>query len=192
MGEVHVKQLEQEERTLLEQSYIPEIIKGLGVTMKHFFKNLGFDDSEELTFTTQYPDEKRDYPDRYRGQHRLMVREDGQVRCVACMCCSTLCPADCIHIEAAEHDDPSIEKYPEVFVIDELRCIACGLCVEACPCDAIRMDTGQHVESFGDRGDAFYERDYLMELGGQSVAEQGGEQVPTASGTGEAGRRQPS
>ncbi|MFB6374715.1 MAG: NADH-quinone oxidoreductase subunit I [Bradymonadaceae bacterium] len=179
MGEVRVTTVEQKERTLLEKSYIPEIVKGLGVTMKHFFQNLGFDDEKDSTFTTPYPDEKREYPDRYRGQHRLMVRDDGQVRCVACMCCSTLCPADCIHIEAAEHDDPSIEKYPEVFVIDELRCIACGLCVEACPCDAIRMDTGEHVEAFGDRGDAFYERDHLMELGGQSLAEQGGQQVPT-------------
>ena len=191
MGEVKVKVLEQDERTLWEKSYIPEIVRGLGVTMGHFFKNLGFNEEEEMTFTTQYPDEKRNYPDRYRGKHRLMVREDGQVRCVACMCCSTLCPADCIHIEAAEHDDPSIEKYPEVFVIDELRCIACGLCVEACPCDAIRMDTGEHVSAFGDRGKAFFDRDYLMELGGQSLAEQGGEQVPVDA-EGGAGRRTPS
>jgi NADH-quinone oxidoreductase subunit I len=96
------------------------------------------------------------------------------------MCCSTICPADCIHIEAAEHDDPSIEKYPETFVIDELRCIVCGLCVEACPCDAIRMDSGVHIHPFTDREDSFYERDLLMELGGPSVAEQGGE-GPTAS-----------
>ena len=179
MGDVGVKQLEQKKRTLLEKSYIPEIIKGLGVTMKHFFQNLGFDEDQDQTFTTQYPEEKRDYPDRYRGKHRLMVREDGQVRCVACMCCSTLCPADCIHIEAAEHDDPSIEKYPETFVIDQLRCIACGMCVEACPCDAIRMDSGVHVSAFEDREESFFDREKLMDLGGQSMAEQGGDHIPS-------------
>jgi len=177
-NDVNVKTLKQEERTLLERSYIPEIVKGLGVTMKHFFKNLSPNEEDRMTFTREYPEEPTEYPDRYRGMHRLMVREDGQVRCVACMCCSTICPADCIHIEAAEHDDPSIEKYPESFVIDELRCIACGLCVEACPCDAIRMDSGVHIKAFTDRGEAFYERDLLMELGGQSMAEQGGEHVP--------------
>ena len=64
-----------------------------------------------------------------------------------------------------------------MFVIDELRCIVCGLCVEACPCDAIRMDSGVHIHPFLDREDAFYERDLLMDLGGMSMAKQGGERT---------------
>src|SRR6266849_6224402 len=59
--------------------------------------------------------------------------------------CATVCPAQCIYIEAGEYDpaDPApdsrvIEKFPTKFVIDELRCIVCGFCVEACPKDAIR------------------------------------------------------
>lgn len=176
MGKVEVKQLERKDRTFWEQTYIPEIAKGLAVTMGHFFKNLNPVKEKRLTFTREYPECGTDhYPERYRGIHRLMLREDGQVRCVACMCCSTICPANCIHIEAAEHDDPDIEKYPRIFVIDELRCIVCGLCVEACPCDAIRMDTGRHVPPFRDRGEAFLNRDLLMEAGSLSMAVQGGE-----------------
>ena len=167
-----VKTLERPTRTFWEQTYIPEILKGMSVTFSHFVKALA--NPKENVVTISYPEVKREYPHRYRGQHRLMLRGDGQVRCVACMCCSTICPADCIHIEATEHDDPNIEKYPKVFVIDHLRCVVCGLCVEACPCDAIRMDTGKHCEPFYDRVDSFLVRDYLMEAGSESAASQGG------------------
>lgn len=175
MATVEVKKVERAESGLWEKSYIPEIARGLAVTMSHFFKNLNPKKEERLTVTREYPEVPTVYPERYRGVHRLMKRENGDVRCVACMCCSTICPANCIHIEAAEHDDPTVEKYPKVFVIDELRCIFCGLCVEACPCDAIRMDTGVHMHPFVDRGEAFLDRDLLMERGTLSAAVQGGE-----------------
>lgn len=162
---------ERPSRNVWVQSYIPEIARGLAITTTQFFKNLltGAD-----VKTVQYPEMKRDYPARYRGLHRLTYREDGTVRCVACMCCSTVCPANCIHIEAAEHEDPRVEKYPVSFVIDELRCIVCGLCVEACPCDAIRMDTGIHAHPFFERDKAFLNEKYLLDLGIPSTAKQGG------------------
>ncbi len=169
--------------SLWERSYLPEIVRGLGRTIAHFFRaatGKNYRDKEHAWFlhqgnvTLAYPEVKRVYPERYRAEHRLMLRQDGQVRCVACMCCSTACPANCIHIVAAEHDDPSIEKYPASFVIDELRCIHCGFCVEACPCDAIRMDTGVHVKPFDARDQAYYDRNYLMARGELSAAVQGG------------------
>ena len=201
MGTVQVKQVDRIKTSFWEKSYIPEFARGLAITSKHFFSNLlspqkaSLNYAEEAEedpdaikiFTREYPDaslfkgeDPMGWPDpvyyseRYRGVHRLMKRENGDVRCVACMCCSTICPANCIHIEAAEHDDPTIEKYPRVFVIDELRCIFCGLCVEACPCDAIRMDTGVHMPPFADRGEAFLDRDALMTRGTLSAAKQGG------------------
>lgn len=168
---VTVKQLERPARDPWVQSYLPEIARGLAVTTRQFFRNLlgGRD-----VVTIQYPEQKRDYPARYRGLHRLTYRDDGQVRCVACMCCSTICPANCIHIVAAEHDDTSIEKYPASFVIDELRCIVCGLCVEACPCGWRRMDTGIHAHPYYERDKAFLNKEALMDLGCPSTARQGG------------------
>lgn len=158
-------------RNLWVQSYLPEMGRGLAITAGQFFKNLF---TRKDIVTVQYPEEKRDYPARYRGLHRLNYREDGTIRCVACMLCATACPANCIHIEADEREDPKIEKYPVVFVIDELRCIMCGLCVEACPCDAIRMDTGIHVHPFLERDKAFFNEQYLVNLGIPSIARQGG------------------
>ncbi len=151
-------------RGAYEQSYLPEIAKGLGVTMKHFFANAF--GRRKQTETLEYPEERRPYPERFRGLHRLTQRADAAPRCVACLCCSTACPAQCIHIEAGEYPetDPrhGYERHPVKFVIDELRCVFCGYCVEACPCDAIRMDTGAHAPPGYDRREFIYPRDLLL------------------------------
>jgi len=156
---------------LAESSFLKATVKGLGITVKHFFQNVITKSKVE---TLQYPEEKQTYPERNRGLHRLMHRDDGNVRCVACMCCPTVCPANCITIVPAETDDGGIEKYPAVFEIDELRCVVCGLCVEACPCDAIRMDTGLHAPPSEDRHGGIMDKPHLLNLGKKSIAVQGG------------------
>lgn len=133
-----------------ERVYIFEIVRGLWITTEHFVGNLyyhilklfGIIKVHPLTPTIQYPEEQRPLAPRLRTLHRLVRREDGSPRCVACMMCETVCPALCIKIVAAEGDKPQIEKRPKSFDIDMGRCIFCGYCVEACPEDAIRMDTG--------------------------------------------------
>jgi NADH-quinone oxidoreductase subunit I len=103
-----------------------------------------------------------------------MKRDDGTVRCVACMCCSTACPAKCITIEAEDTLDRGVEKRPRVFNIDLLLCIFCGNCVEACPCDAIRMDTGEHAPPTLTRAEHLITLDCMLAAGGPSVSPQGG------------------
>ena len=174
--------LKRPDRTLSVQSYVPEIVKGLGITMGHFFTNtkemvLGQrnDPNTEAISdginTVSYPEQQRPYPERFRGVHRLTEREDGSPRCVACLCCSTACPAQCIHIEAGEYPEGDkrrgYERFPDKFVIDELRCIFCGYCVEACPCDAIRMDTGIHPVPYDSREQFIYAKDLLLKMPGR-------------------------
>ena len=133
--------------TLWERAYYLEVLRGLSITTRHFWVNVlgfipglrGLVKQEVVTF--QWPEQERPISPRWRGRHRLNKREDGSVRCVACMCCATACPSECIHIVAAQSDDPKIEKYPAVFEIDLFRCVYCGMCVEACPLNAILMDT---------------------------------------------------
>jgi NADH-quinone oxidoreductase subunit I len=153
-------------------------MEGMGVTFKHFVKNffgnvIGQRKRTDIQ-TIQYPEETKKYPPRHRGLHRLMLRDDGQTRCVACMMCPTVCPAHCITIVPEEAPDGSIEKRPKLFEIDELRCVVCGLCAEACPCDAIRMDTLEHAKPVYRRVDAILDREELLERGARSTAVQGG------------------
>ena len=104
-----------EEMTWWERLYIPEIVRGLLVTMSHFWRNLtlhilhalGFAKGTRAAYTVQYPEERKRYPDVYRGSHRLTLKEDGSVRCTSCFLCATACPANCIHIEAGEHPTPT-------------------------------------------------------------------------------------
>ena len=149
-------------RSFRDSIYLWEVLRGLGVTARHLIHNI-FHTSEMPT--VQYPDERKVYSDRFRGRHRLMQREDGSPRCVACQMCSTYCPAECIKIEAAEHPDPAIEKYPASFVIDLLRCVYCGHCEEACPCDAIRLDTGIYEIAADGRDKFVVDKEFLLNNG---------------------------
>ncbi len=128
-----------------EQLYLPEVFRGFGTTLRHFFTSFGHGRTSR---TLQYPEQRKEhYPpeqgglnvSNYRGVHRLNRDENGRVKCVACMMCPTICPANCIHIVAEESPWDDREKYPKKFEIDELRCIFCGMCEEACPVDAIEL-----------------------------------------------------
>ena len=143
-----------------EALYFPALFVGFRLTIKHFWRNL-FGSRDVVTIN--YPEEKRHISTRWRGRHRLTRRENGFLSCVACYMCETVCPSKCIHIEAGEHPDLSVEKYPVVFNIDELRCVFCGLCVEACPKDAIRMDTGVISMAYTSRQTFDFTRDLLRD-----------------------------
>lgn len=159
-----------EKRTVKDDAYLPEIMKGLRVTARHFWTNLGIHIGRLFgikvrkrgAVTYQYPEERRPLSPRLRTLHRLTKREDGSPRCVACMMCETICPAKCIYIVGVEHPDPTIEKHPVQFDIDIGVCVFCGLCVEACPEDAIRMDTGiLEFSAYSREGMIYHMKDLL-------------------------------
>ena len=129
---------------LVERLYLPLAV-GLWVTLKHFVRNLLAGGGKT---TIQYPEQRRAYSHRFRGHHILTSRPDGSLRCVACFLCAQACPAECIHIEAGEHPDVNIEKYPTVYEIDMLRCVFCGYCVDACPEEAIIMSNNYDMAYF--------------------------------------------
>jgi len=130
---------------------VKEILRGSWITTRHFTVNMwfhtlrlfGVKTRRKGAVTIQYPEEKKPLSPRHKSLHRILRRQNGLPQCVACMMCATVCPSECIYIEAAETEDPEVQKYPSSFVVDLNRCCFCGFCVEACPVDAIRMDTGE-------------------------------------------------
>lgn len=145
---------EKKKYTFKEAVYLVEILKGLGVTLKHFFRKNKFainypEEQLHILGNTQKPMKVMDKDaqqliDRvevemnYRGRHALLV--DGDLgRCVACKMCETVCPFFAIYIEPEESPDPRKERSPKIFEVDLTRCAYCGYCVEACPENAITM-----------------------------------------------------
>lgn len=174
MGRVNVINVSERRRSLsfLERIYVLEVFRGLWLTARHFFVNLGrhvlwligVKSVPYGAVTYQYPEVRRPQAPRLRSLHRLVRRPDGTPRCVACMMCETVCPAFCIQIVAEEVDDPNIEKRPKSFDIDIGRCVFCGFCVEACPEDAIRMDTGITEIGSLSRNGMILHKDMLLSL----------------------------
>lgn len=140
------------------------ILKGLGVTLRHFIQTyiddirwlgkryynqeaLEVRQSPQATgiFTVQYPEEKLIIPEEFRFIPFLIYdeTEDGEKvdRCTSCGICAKVCPPQCIWI--VRSNDPETGRpipSPTDFYIDIDICMNCGLCAEFCPFDAIKMD----------------------------------------------------
>lgn len=152
------KVLEQKPMNFWERMYIPSILKGMGITIRYFFKP---------KVAIRYPEVERPYSKNFRGLHSLKRDEEGRERCTACGLCALSCPAEAISMVAAERKKGEEhlyreEKYAAVYEINMLRCIFCGLCEEACPKEAIYLD-GPHATADYLRKDFIFGKDKLVE-----------------------------
>ncbi len=150
------------------------ILKGLGVTIRHFFEGYAddiryagrkyfrtdnFAERQGLnargSYTVQYPEEKIAVPERFRFVPFLVVNDadhpeaPGEDWCTSCGICAKVCPPQCIWIVRGE--DPVTKRpvpQPEAFYIDIDICMNCGYCAEFCPFDAIKMDHDYELASY--------------------------------------------
>ncbi len=150
MNKINRKVVRTEDLNFWQKLYIPEILKGMKITIRQMFLP---------KFTRQYPEEKWIPPPSFRGRP-VLVEENGKERCVACGLCSRVCPALAIEVQAAE-TELSKERYPVKFEINMLRCIFCGLCEEACPEEAIVMSKDYELTFFSQE-EAIFGKDKLL------------------------------
>jgi len=152
------------------------ILKGLGVTLKHFVESFVDDvrwlgrrryrNDEALrvrqsakgrgVFTVQYPEEKLPVPEEFR-YIPFLVYDEGEegerlVRCTSCGICSKVCPPQCIWItRTVDAASGRPVPAPAEFYVDIDICMNCGLCAEFCPFDAIKMDHDYELASYDRR-----------------------------------------
>ena len=131
-------------------------LDGFKVTFREMFKERK---------TSEYPEVKREKPERFHGRHVLNRYEDGMEKCIGCELCAGVCPANCIYVRGQDNDPDAPtspgERFGFVYEINYLRCIHCDLCVEACPTEAI-TETKLFEFSFTNRRDAIYTKDELL------------------------------
>jgi NADH-quinone oxidoreductase subunit I len=151
------------------------VLKGLGVTLKHFV-NTYVDDfrwisrggryyNEEAfkvrqspkgqgAITVMYPEEKLSVPERFRFVPFLVTDEPaagqtfGKDWCTSCGICAKVCPPQCIWIQRGTLPNGRPKPEPVDFFIDIDICMNCGLCAEFCPFDAIKMDHDYELASY--------------------------------------------
>lgn len=136
--------------TLWQKLYIPEILRGLKITISQMFRP---------KFTRQYPEERWNPSAAFRGRP-VLVEDKGIERCVACGLCSRVCPALAIEVQASESPHWK-ERYPVKFEINMLRCIFCGFCEEVCPEEAIVMSK-EYELTFRSQEEGIFGKDKLL------------------------------
>jgi len=155
-----IKVLERKPLSLAERTYLPQIVSGLGITMKNLLKP---------PVTLEYPDARPDIPKGYRGVPTLVKDPHGREKCVSCQLCEFVCPPKAIRITPGsipeESETAHVEKAPEEFEINMLRCIYCGYCQEVCPEEAIFL---QNIFSLNglSREELVFKKKKLYEIGG--------------------------
>lgn len=153
------KIIEIKKMNIWERMYLPAIVGGMYITLKHLFRKKA---------TIRYPEQKREFSKVWRGQHVLKRDDSGAERCTACGLCALACPAEAITMDAAERlpSEKNLyreEKYASRYEIDMLRCIFCGLCEDACPKEAIFLRDDKIVMAEYERKPFIYGKDILVE-----------------------------
>ena len=130
--------------SFLRKVFLVDLLKGLKVTFR-------YQDPKEI-YTEQYPLERPQVAERYRGAPRLNVNPDtDETMCIACDLCALACPEHLI-VVSSERNEKTRRKELTNFTYDLSRCMFCGLCEDACPTDALELTQDFELASYTRQG----------------------------------------
>jgi NADH-quinone oxidoreductase subunit I len=130
--------------SLLRKVFLVDLIQGLKVTFR-------YQDPKEI-YTEQYPMERPQVAERYRGAPRLNVNPDtNETMCIACDLCALACPENLIVVSSARNEQTRRKELTN-FTYDLSRCMFCGLCEDACPVDALELTQDFELASYTREG----------------------------------------
>ena len=137
---------------LLRKVLLLDLLQGLRVTFR-------YQDPKE-NYTEQYPLERPQVAERYRGAPRLNVNPDtDETMCIACDLCALACPEHLI-VVSSERNEKTRRKELTNFTYDLSRCMFCGLCEDACPTDALELTQDFELANYS-REDMIWDRETL-------------------------------
>lgn len=113
------------------------LILGLSVTFVEFIRP---------NVTVEYPYERLEMPERYRGHIQLIGDEEGKPNCVVCMMCQRACPSGCISLSGKKEEGQK-KKTLDSYTLDFTTCSLCGSCVESCNFNALEFSKEYNLAS---------------------------------------------
>jgi NADH-quinone oxidoreductase subunit I len=129
---------------IIRKVLLVDLLQGLKVTFK-------YQHPKEI-YTEQYPLERPQVAERYRGAPRLNVNPDtDETLCIACDLCALACPEHLI-VVSSERNEKTRRKELTNFTYDLSRCMFCGLCEDACPTDALELTQDFELANYSREG----------------------------------------
>jgi NADH-quinone oxidoreductase subunit I len=130
--------------SLLRKVFLVDLLQGMKVTFR-------YQDPKEI-YTEQYPLERPQVAERFRGAPRLNVNPDtDETMCIACDLCALACPENLIVVSSARNENTRRKELTD-FTYDLSRCMFCGLCEDACPVDALELTQDFELASYTREG----------------------------------------
>ncbi len=149
-------------KSFLKKIFMVDLLQGLWVTLRYDLAVGARVGKPKELYTEQYPLERPQVAERYRGAPRLNIDpESAETLCIACNLCALACPENLI-VVGSTRDEKTRRKVLTTFTYDLSRCMFCGLCEDACPVDALELTQDFELANYT-REAAIWDRQALEE-----------------------------